>query len=75
LPRRGDRNEAAVADVAAFMEGFDDAPVEGVGVDHEVIAAEEKNEADAESVPGRVAVVGHLSASYPGKGNKILMVL
>ena len=31
---------------------------------------EEKNEADAGAVPGRVAVVGRLSASEPGKGNK-----
>lgn len=31
---------------------------------------EEKKEADAGAVPGRVAVVGRPSASEPGKGNK-----
>ena len=31
---------------------------------------EEKKEADAGAVPGRVAVVGRPSAREPGKGNK-----
>jgi hypothetical protein len=31
---------------------------------------EEKKEADARAVPGRVAVLGRPSAREPGKGNK-----
>jgi len=46
----------------AEKSGLDDAnPVKGF---------EEKKEADAGAVPGRVAVVGRPSASEPGKGNK-----
>ena len=47
--------------------------VERSGLDDDAIPVkdfEEKKEADAGAVPGRVAVVGRPSASEPGKGNK-----
>lgn len=46
---------------SGLVDDADASPVKGF---------EEKKEADAGAVPGRVAVVGRPSASEPGKGNK-----
>jgi hypothetical protein len=61
-PKPECKRERSLDDAADEDDDEDDAiPVKGF---------EEKKEADAGAVPGRVAVVGRPSAREPGKGNK-----